>query len=64
MSIRTSALPAAIIPCPNCGTGRFSFKSTRPLQSESSAEDVIFGCKGCGMELICTALSEQAEQAA
>jgi hypothetical protein len=64
MRIRTSALPAALIPCPNCGTGRFSFQTTRPLQPDFSVEDVIFACKRCGMELICTARSERPAQAA
>jgi hypothetical protein len=65
ISIRTSALPAAIIPCPNCGVGRFSFQSTRPLQPDFSVEDVVFECKRCGVELICTARTErQAAKAA
>jgi predicted RNA-binding Zn-ribbon protein involved in translation (DUF1610 family) len=64
MRTRTSALPAAIIPCPNCGTGRFSFQSTYPLQPDFSIEDVVFVCRSCGTKLICTARSERAAQAA
>ena len=59
MSIRTSALPAAIIPCPNCGTGRFAFQSTYPLLPDFSIEDIVFVCRSCGTELICTAPSER-----
>jgi predicted RNA-binding Zn-ribbon protein involved in translation (DUF1610 family) len=64
MRIRTSALPAAIIPCPNCGVGRFSFQSTRPLQPDLGVEAVVFECKRCGVELIRTARTERGAQAA
>ena len=54
MRFRTSALPAAIIPCPRCGVGRFSFRSIQAIQPDLDIEDVVYACKKCGAELICT----------
>jgi hypothetical protein len=59
MRFRTSALPAAIIPCPRCGVGRFSFRSIQALDPDPGVEDVVYACKKCGAELICTELSKR-----
>ena len=56
---RTSALPAAIIPCTKCGVGHFSFRSIRTLQPDFGIEDVVYACKNCGAELICTERSKR-----
>jgi predicted RNA-binding Zn-ribbon protein involved in translation (DUF1610 family) len=58
MTARTSALPAAIIPCPKCGVGHFSFRSIEAFQPDLGVEDVIYVCKNCGAELICTERSK------
>jgi len=59
MSARISALPAAIIPCPKCGVGHFSFRSIEALQPDLGIEDVVYACKKCGAELICTERSKR-----
>jgi predicted RNA-binding Zn-ribbon protein involved in translation (DUF1610 family) len=59
MRFRTSALPAAIIPCPKCGVGHFSFRSIQVLPSDLEIEDVVYACKKCGAELICTERSKR-----
>jgi hypothetical protein len=64
MRYRTSALPAAIIPCPRCGVGHFSFRSIEALQPQSAVEDVVYACKKCGAELICTERKRQRPEAA
>jgi len=64
MRLRTSALPAAIIPCPRCGIGRYSFRSIHVLEPDLAIEDVVYACKKCGAELICTELSKQSSSEA
>jgi uncharacterized Zn finger protein len=64
MGARTSALPAAIIPCPKCGVGHFSFRSIEALQPDFGIEDVVYACKKCGAELICTERKRQPPEAA
>jgi hypothetical protein len=59
MSARTSALPSALIPCPKCGVGHFSFRSIRGLYVDLGIEDVIYVCNYCGAELICTERSKR-----
>jgi hypothetical protein len=59
MSARFSSLPAAIIPCPRCGVGHFSFRSIRAIQPDLGIEDVVYACKNCGAELICTERSKR-----
>jgi hypothetical protein len=59
MRFRTSALPAAIIPCPRCGVGRFSFRSIQAIEPDLRIEDVVYACRKCGAELVCTELSKQ-----
>jgi len=58
MRFRTSALPAAIMPCPRCSVGHFSFRSIQALEPDLGIEDVVYACKKCGSELICTERSK------